>query len=119
MNETQMTTEEKVREMVKANPNVLSMIEELDLVNPETGLRFCLNPEEQRPISETDKQKLSSIAQRIFNEGRIYTQEQILSLLESQLRITRQRAVNGFRMMLTSGVLTMNTGRGIRLSGVN
>lgn len=39
-----------------------------------------------------------------------------LDLMVGGLNIERQRAINGFKMMLSSGVLTLYSGNGIRLS---
>ena len=96
--------------LVRSFPEVLNLVEELDLVNPRTGLRYGVqaNPEERR--------KLVSIAQDLLNRGRVYSSEQVISLIESRFKISRQRAINGFEKMISQGVLTTFSGQGIRLS---
>lgn len=106
-----MTNEQTYQAMIQANPEVLRMVEDLDLRNPQTGLPYGVEV-----ISEENRRKLSSIAQGLLNRSRIYTSEQVVSLIEEKLRVSRQRAVNGFEMMISSGVLTRLSGMGIRLS---
>lgn len=106
-----MTNEQKYQAIVEANPEVLRLVEDLDLVNPETGLPFGV-----QAVSQEKLTKLSSIAQRVLNRGRIYTCEQVVSRMEETLRISRDRAVRGFEMMMSTGVLTSSTGSGFRLA---
>jgi len=106
-----MTKEQTYQMMIQGNPEVLRLVEDLDLRNPETGLPYGVEV-----ISPDKREKLVSIAQRFLNRGRIYSCEQVISLIETGLRISRQRAVNGFEMMMSSGVLTNPSGTGIRLS---
>ena len=97
--------------MVQTCPELSPLVEDLDLVNPSTGRRFGVSEAEERTRSQ-----LLSIARRVLNQGRIYTCEQVISLLGERLRIPRQRAVKGFELMMSSGVLTSPSGAGIRLS---
>ena len=109
MTDDDMTNEQKYQTIVQANPELLNLIEDLDLIDPSTGRRYGFSEADERT-----RQKLVSVAQRVLNRGRIYTSEQVISLLGTKLNITRERAVNGFEMMVSSGVLT--SGAGIRLS---
>ena len=112
INET--TKETQFRVLLSLYPDLLNLVEDLDLIDPYTGMR---NPvEESRVISSTDRTKLRRIAERLLTMGRVYTPEQVISLIGGGLNIERQRAINGFKMMLSSGVLTLYTGNGIRLS---
>lgn len=106
-----MTGEQKYQAIVEANPEVLRLVGDLDLVSPETGLPYGVSP-----VPDEVRTRLSTIAQRILNRGRIYTCEQVVSLFEEKLKISRQRAVNGFEMMMSSGVLSPSSGAGIRLT---
>lgn len=109
MTDDDMTNEQKYQTIVQANPELLNLIEDLDLIDPSTGRRYGVSEQEERT-----RQKLVSVAQRVLNRGRIYTSEQVISLLGTKLNIPRERAVNGFEMMVSSGVLT--SGAGIRLA---
>ena len=104
-----MTDEMKYKELVRTCPELSSLVEDLDLVNPSTGRRYGVSETEERT-----RQKLVSVARRVLIQGRIYTSEQVVSLLGTKLNIPRERAVNGFEMMMSSGVLT--SGNGIRLA---
>ena len=106
-----MTDEQKYQAMTRECPELPSLIDDLDLVSPSTGRRIGVSEEEERR-----RLKLVSVAHRVLSQGRIYTPEQVVSLLGSKLNIPRERAVNGFEMMLSSGVLTSFSGSGIRLS---
>lgn len=97
--------------MVRTSPELSPLIEDLDLVNPSTGRRYGVSEQEDRTRS-----RLLSIARMILNQGRIYTCEQVISLLGERLRIPRQRAVKGFELMMSSGILISPSGAGIRLS---
>ena len=106
-----MTDEQKYQTIVQANPDLLNLIEDLDLIDPSTGRRYGVSEAEERT-----RQKLVSVARRVLNRGRIYTSEQVVSYLSEKLNIPRERAVNGFEMMMSSGVLTSSTGSGFRLA---
>lgn len=106
-----MTDEQKYQTIVQANPELLNLIEDLDLIDPSTGRRYGVSEAEERT-----RQKLVSVARRVLNRGRIYTSEQVVSYLSEKLNIPRERAVNGFEMMMSSGVLTSSTGSGFRLA---
>ena len=106
--------EGQFRVLLNLFPDLSLLIEDLDLVNPLTGMRyFETGPQ---PVSDTDRIKLRRIAERLLTSGRIYTSEQIVSLIVGGLRVERERAIKGMRMMLSCGVLTLYTGNGIRLS---
>lgn len=106
-----MTDEQKYQTIVQANPELLNLIEDLDLIDPETGRRFGVSEQEERT-----RQKLVSVALRVLIRGRIYTSGQVVSLLGEKLNISQERAVRGFEMMRTSGVLTSPSGAGFRLA---
>lgn len=69
------------------------------------GQTYQTNPETQ---------KLASIAGRVLRRGQIYSPAQVVSLLSETLRIPRERAVDGYNKMLSTGVLTNRSG--VRLS---
>ena len=104
-----MTDEQKYQELVRTCPELELLVEDLDLIDPSTGRRFGVSEEEERT-----RQRLVSVAHRVLRRGRIYTSEQVVSSLSEKLNISRDRAVNGFRMMLSSGVLS--SGGGFRLT---
>ena len=104
-----MTDEQKYQELLRTCPELGNLVEDLDLVDPSTGRRFGVSEEEERT-----RQRLVSVAHRVLRRGRIYTSEQVVSSLSEKLNISRDRAVKGFRMMVSSGVLT--TGSGVRLT---
>ena len=106
-----MTNELIYKTLIQECPDLAQFVEELDLVDPSTGRRFGLSEEEERR-----RNRLLSIAQETLSRGRIYTTGQVISLLAEKLTITRERAVRGLEMMLTSGVLTTSTGSGVRLA---
>ena len=106
-----MTNGQKYQAIVQECPELASLVEELELIDPETGRRFGVSEQEERT-----RMRLSSIAQETLSQGRIYTTGQVISLLAEKLTITRERAVRGLEMMLSSGVLTTSTGSGIRLA---
>ena len=106
--------EGQFRVLLNLYPDLSNLIEDLDLVNPLTGMRYFET--EPQPVSDSDRIKLRRIAERLLTSGRVYTSEQVVSLIVGGLNVERQRAVNGFRMMLSCGVLTLYTGNGIRLS---
>ena len=106
-----MTDEQKYQTIVRTCPEIEIFVEDLDLVNPSTGRRYGVPEQEDRT-----RMKLVSVAHRVLNRGRIYTSEQVVSLLGSKLNIPRERAVNGFEMMMTSGVLISSIGSGFRLA---
>lgn len=106
--------ETQFRVLLSLFPDLSLLIEDLDLVNPLTEMRYFET--EPQPVSDSDRIKLRKIAESLLKSGRVYTSEQVVSLITEGLKIERQRAVNGFRMMLSSGVLTLFTGNGIRLS---
>lgn len=106
-----MTNEQIYQNLVQECPELSLLVEDLDLIDPSTGRRFGVSEEDERRRS-----RLSSIAQGILTRGRIYTSGQVISLLVEKLTISRDRAVRGFEMMMTSGVLTTSTGSGIRLA---
>lgn len=106
-----MTDEQKYQTIVQTCPEVLNLIEELDLIDPSTGRRFGVSEQEERT-----RQRLVSVARRVLSQGRIYTSGQVVSLLGSKLNISQERAVRGFEMMMSSGVLTSSTGSGFRLA---
>lgn len=110
----QTTQEGQFRVLLSLYPELLNLVEDLDLVDPYTGMRFPV--EESKVITSTDRIKLRRIAEKLLTMGRVYTSEQVISLMVGGLNIERQRAINGFKMMLSSGVLTLYTGNGIRLS---
>jgi hypothetical protein len=105
-----MTDEQIYHELVRTSPELPSLVDDLDLIDPSTGRRFGVSEQDERT-----RQRLVSVARRVLNQGRIYTSEQVVSLLGEKLRISRDRAVNGYRMMMTSGVLTSSQ-IGIRLA---
>lgn len=105
-----MTDEQIYHELIRTCPELPTLIDDLDLVDPSTGRRFGVSEAEERT-----REKLVSVALRVLSRGRIYTSEQVVSLLGEKLRIPRDRAVNGYRMMMTSGVLTSSQ-IGIRLA---
>lgn len=109
-----ISQEGQFRTLLNLFPDLSNLIEDLDLVNPLTGMRYFET--EPQPVSDTDRIKLRRIAERLLTSGRVYTSEQVVSLIVGGLNVERQRAVNGFRMMLSCGVLTLYTGNGIRLS---
>lgn len=104
-----MTNEQKYQEILRTCPELGNLVEDLDLIDPETGRRFGVSEEEERT-----RKQLLSVAHRVLRRGRIYTSEQVVSSLSEKLNISRDRAVKGFRMMVSSGVLT--TGSGVRLT---
>lgn len=106
-----MTNELIYQAMVQTCSELPSLVEDLDLVNPQTGRRYGVSEAE-----EQTRQKLVSIARRVLNRGRIYTPEQVISLLGEKLNIPRERAVKGFSMMKSTGVLSSSSGAGIRLT---
>lgn len=106
-----MTNGQKYQALVQECPELASLVEELELIDPETGRGFGVSEQEERT-----RMRLSSIAQETLSQGRIYTTGQVISLLAEKLTITRERAVRGLEMMLSSGVLTTSTGSGIRLA---
>lgn len=106
-----MTNGQIYQAIVQECPELVSLVEELELIDPETGRRFGVSEQEERT-----RMRLSSIAQETLSRGRIYTTGQVISLLAEKLTITRERAVRGLEMMLSSGVLTTSTGSGIRLA---
>lgn len=108
------TMETQFRVLLSRHPDLFNLIEDLDLRDPYTGMRYPV--EEQRYTSHADRIKLRQIAENLLTMGRVYTPEQVISLMIKNLNIERQRAINGFRMMLSSGVLTLYSGNGIRLS---
>ena len=110
----QTTQEGQFRVLLSLYPEILNLVEDLDLVDPYTGMRYPV--EEPKVITSTDRIKLRRIAEKLLTMGRVYTSEQVISLMVGGLNIERQRAINGFKMMLSSGVLTLYTGNGIRLS---
>ena len=112
INET--TQEGQFRILLSLYPDLRNLVEDLDLIGPYTGMTPPV--EESRVISSTDRTKLRRIAERLLTMGRVYTSEQVISLMVGGLNIERQRAINGFKMMLSSGVLTLYSGNGIRLS---
>ena len=105
-----MTDEQKYQAIVRENPEVEALVQDLGLVNPRTGLPYGVEA-----VSQENRLKLSSIAGRLLNRGRIYSSEQVLLILESGLKVSRQRAVRGLEMMLTSGVLVPAYGAGVCL----
>lgn len=105
-----MTELEKHNILTTLNPEIKLFVEEIGGTNPSTRL-----PYGEKPIPPEQRRKLSTIARTIFSQGRIYTPNQAVSLLEERLRISRDRAVNGFRMMMSSGVLSPYSETGIRL----
>lgn len=111
MTDDDMTNEQKYQTIVRTCPELEHIVEDLDLIDPETGRRFGVSEQEERT-----RLKLVSVAQRVLNRGRIYTSEQVVSYLSEKLNIPRERAVNGFEMMRSSGVLTSSTGSGFRLA---
>ena len=104
-----MTNEQKYQEILGTCPELGELVRDLDLINPETGRRYGVSEQEERL-----RERLVSVARRVLNRGRIYTSEQVVSHLSEKLNISRDRAVKGFRMMVSSGVLT--TGSGVRLT---
>lgn len=104
-----MTSETTYQALVREHPDLLAIIEDLDLVNPSTGRKFGVSEADERR-----REALVSVARRTLTQGRIYTSEQVISLLSTRLGIARERAVRGFEMMVSSGVLT--TGSGIKLA---
>jgi hypothetical protein len=110
----QPTQETQFRVLLSLFPDLRNLVEDLDLIDPYTGMRYP--EEEQKVISSTDRIKLRRIAEKLLTMGRVYTPEQVISLIGGGLNIERQRAINGFKMMLSSGVLTLYSGNGIRLS---
>ena len=113
-NTKSLTQEGQFRILLTLFPDLRNLIEDLDLIDPYTGMRYP--EEEQKVISSTDRIKLRRIAEKLLMMGRVYTPEQVISLIGGGLNIERQRAINGFKMMLSCGVLTLYTGNGIRLS---
>lgn len=106
-----MTNEQKYQTIIGSRPDLAPLVEDFDLIDPETGRRVGVSEQEERT-----RMKLVSVAQRVLNTGRIYTAEQVVSLLGSKLNIPRERAVNGFEMMRASGVLISSSGSGFRLA---
>ena len=107
-----MTDEErKYQELLRTCPELGDLVEDLDLVSLSTGRRIGVSEQEERT-----RQKLVSVALRVLNRGRIYTSGQVVSLLGEKLNISQERAVRGFEMMRTSGVLTSPSGAGFRLA---
>lgn len=111
MTDDDMTNEQKYQTILGTRPDLVPLVEDFDLVDPETGRRAGVSEQEERT-----RMKLISVAQRVLNRGRIYTSEQVVSLLGAKLNIPRERAVNGFEMMRSSGVLTASSGSGFRLT---
>lgn len=106
-----MTQEQIFSKMVEDNPEILNLAKDLNLVGLRIGSPMGTGE------AETDRRdKLSEIAQRTLIQGRIYTCEQVVSLLSEGLRISRERAVNGLEMMKSCGVLIQSSGQGISLS---
>ena len=64
----------------------------------------------QAPQGHPETQKLASIAGRVLRRGRIYSPDQVISLLEGTLKISRERAVRGFSLMVEAGILTDRAG---------
>lgn len=106
-----MTDEQKYQTIVRGCPELPPLVNDLDLIDPSTGRRFGVSEQE-----ELTRQKLVSVARRVLNQGRIYTTEQVVSSLSEKLNIPRDRAVRGFEMMMSSGVLTSFSGSGVRLA---
>lgn len=111
MTDDDMTNEQKYQRILGTCPELGTLVEDLDLIDPETGRRFGVSEQEERT-----RQRLISVARRVLNQGRIYTSGQVVSLLGSKLNISQERAVKGFEMMMSSGVLTSSTGSGFRLA---
>lgn len=107
-----MTDEErKYQAILRTCPELGNLVEDLDLVSLSTGRRIGVSEQEERT-----RQKLVSVALRVLIRGRIYTSGQVVSLLGEKLNISQERAVRGFEMMRTSGVLTSPSGAGFRLA---
>ena len=104
-----MTDGQKYQTLVRREPEVGRLVGDLDLRDPRTGLPYGMEP-----VSETTRQRLSSIAGRLLLRGRIYSPAQVIRLLEEDLKIPRERAVRGFSLMVSTGVLTDRSG--VRLS---
>ena len=65
INET--TKETQFRVLLSLYPDLLNLVEDLDLIDPYTGMRFPV--EESRVISSTDRTKLRRIAERLLTMG--------------------------------------------------
>ena len=104
------TQEERFRRTVQENPVLFDLCERFGLVFEESG----------RPVIETEqtrREALSGLADRCLKRNRIYTSEQVVSLLAVGLSISQERAKKGLNMMIEQGVLTV--GRGERISFPN
>ena len=105
-----MTDEERIyQKILRACPSFGHFVEDFDLVSLSTGRRIGVCEQGDRTSRD-----LVSVALRVLTRGRIYTAEQVVALLGSKLNISRERAVRGFRLMVSSGVLT--SGQGVRLT---
>ena len=63
-----MTDEQIYQTILGTCPELPHLVEDLDLVNPSTGRRYGVSEAE-----EQTRQKLVSVAHRVLNTGRIYT----------------------------------------------
>lgn len=106
-----MTQEEMFKQMSRENPEVLLFVDDLDLRDPQTGLSPVVS---EAPA--TERERLSNIALRVLSRGRVYSPDQVVSLMSEGLRISRQRAEKGFEMMMSSGVLSGSSISGIRVT---
>jgi len=90
--------------MAAINPLLEELVDRLSLVSSRTGepLRKAKNAQKTETPPPTGS-RLKSIAQSTLKEQTGYTKEDIVDRLQDGLKIGKERAENGFKLLLDSG----------------
>ena len=95
--------------MVANNPLLEELVSRLSLVSSRTGepLRKAKNVQKTKTPPPMEKPptgtKLKNIAQSTLKEETGYTKEDIVERLQDGLKISKERAENGFKLLIESG----------------
>lgn len=95
--------------MAAINPLLEELVDRLSLVSSRTGepLRKAKNAQKTETPPPMEKlptgSRLKSIAQSTLKEETGYTKEEIVDRLQDGLKVSKDRAENGFKLLLESG----------------
>lgn len=105
--------------LVAKYPQIVDLVERLDLVSPITGQRIrtidLTNLPPTEPLLDVDK--LKALAYSIIEPENSYTKEEVIERIIKATKVSPDRANKGFNLLLQAGALEPTLGGSYYLTG--
>lgn len=105
--------------LVAKYPQIVDLVERLDLVSPITGQRIKIIDLNKLPTTEPllDVTKLTALAETILEPENSYSQEEITQRIIKVTKVSLERAERGFTLLLQAGAIEPTPGERYILTG--